>query len=171
MIKRIAVALATAGLAAFAFAAPASIAAQGAVDRPQNAIPPYAFHLYNEEFGTSYCARIDSSGYLIIGSGDCTKFIGEANGTIEEDTGSANPPCLYYNEDADAYDLTGCNASVSSDAWRSTGPNGWTQWYTVYNEQHGGDSMWADGTGVNDRLYAGPMSGTATADHWEALSA
>jgi hypothetical protein len=170
MIKRIAVALATAGLAALAFAAGASTAAQAAADRPLNGIPTSGFNLYNEDFSGD-CARIDGSGLLILGSGDCTTFEGSDGLIMDESTGEATAPCLYYNADKDAYDLDGCDASVTSDSWVSTGATGWTQWYTVYNDKHGGDSMWADGTGVNNPCYAGAMNGSALPDHWQAVPA
>lgn len=171
MIKRIAISLVTTGLTALVFAAPASTAAHAAADRPQNGIPLENFNLYNEDYSGD-CARIDASGLLIIGSGDCTKFLGDSNGLIYDETvGGSSPPCLYYNADKDAYDLHGCNASATSDHWLSTGATGWTQWYTVYNSQHGDQSMWADGTGTNNPLYAGAMNGSALNDHWQAVPA
>ena len=171
MIKRILVALPTVALSALALAAPASTAAHAATDSPQNGIPTSAFHLKNENWPND-CARIDGAGALIIGSGDCTTFT-SSDGEIK-----TAGECLYYDKtgardgDANSYDLSSCGSSaVPSDSWLSTGQTGWTQWYTVYNDENGGESMWADGTGTSYWLYAQGMNGTSDLDHWESYPA
>ena len=170
MIKRIAVACATAGLAALAFAAPASTAAHAASIRPNNIWDGNIQYFSNEAF-QSDCARIDSAGALIIGNGDCTTFA--YNQTTHTLYDTSNGDCLFYDASGsrdgvgDSYDLAVCNPGSAADQWGATSPeNTWSQWYTDANAPN--DSMWATGTGTSNPLFAASRNGSSPDDHWHA---
>jgi hypothetical protein len=173
MIKRIALTFATAGLTALGFAGPMSTAAHASTPaHAPTAVHPQirwpvdeTFNLINENWSGD-CARIDSSGLLIIGSGDCVnwEYGSSTDELIDENNGSNQGKCLYST--ASAYDLGTCNASNDNDVWHASSTNNWSQVWTGYNFSQG-ESMWADGTGTSDPLYPGPQNGTSYYDHWE----
>jgi hypothetical protein len=127
----------------------------------------------NENWGSSVCARIDDAGALIIGYGDCTLFSWDSsNGEIVDDN-VGTPNCLFYDKLGardgipNSYDLDYCNANSTSDVWSSASNHTWSEWYTGYNNANG-DSMWSDGTGTGNPLYAAAGNGSNPDDRWNA---
>jgi hypothetical protein len=179
--------LAAAGTASAAPAHPASPSAHAvpARMRPLNDFPgaAEAFTIHNEAYQEDdsnevICARIDSAGALILGSGDCREWFfnlkpGAPYGELVDNSNATQ--CLYFDASGvrdgiiDSYDQTGCNANSAADMWASSSNNTWSQWWTHANNNDG-EAMWAFGTGSSNPMTDNLQNGQSPYDHWYACT-
>jgi hypothetical protein len=130
-----------------------------------NDFPSGEFNFYNA-YHPSDCARIDGSGYLIIGSGDCDIFEYTVYDQLYDVTDSQ---CVYRDPTVGLdYDLGSCDVHNAYDAWESLTSHTYSEWTTVYDNEYG-YCLWENGTGVNYPLFAGGCDGSNDGDRWEAV--
>lgn len=113
----------------------------------------------------SNCARMDGAGVLIIGTGDCTAFLGYNVGGSNYEIRYEPGGCLAYNAGTTHFDIATCNSAAPSMLYQTPYPSHqFSEWVNEYSSF----CPWADGTGVDNPIYGSSCSGDGD-DRWEAV--